>query len=89
MSILAETADQQLPRPTIKMGESFKYLGKFFDFQMSDKEHKTELISLANELMSDIDLKPLHPRTSFSCTTASSSQSCPGILLLHPSRKPG
>ena len=50
------------PVPTIKMGESFKYLGKFFDFQMSDKEHKTELISLANELMSDIDLKPLHPK---------------------------
>ena len=39
--------------PTDKMGESFKYLGKFFDFEMSDKEHKSELISLADELMYD------------------------------------
>ena len=62
MSILAKTADQQLHVPTIKMGESFNYLGKFFDFQMSCKEHKTELISLANELMSDTDLQPLHPK---------------------------
>ena len=34
--------------PSIKIGESFKYLGRFFDFDMSDKEHKSELISLVN-----------------------------------------
>ena len=48
--------------PTIKMGESFKYLGRFFDFDMSDQEHKSELMSLIDELMSDIDHKPLHPK---------------------------
>ena len=48
--------------PSIKIGESFKYLGRFFDFDMSDKEHKSELISLVNELMNEIDLKPLHPK---------------------------
>ena len=29
---------------------------------MTDKDHKSELISLIDELMSDIDLKPLHPK---------------------------
>ena len=50
------------PVPTVKIGESFKYLGRFFDFNMSDQEHKLELISLVNELMSDINLAPLHPK---------------------------
>ena len=48
--------------PTIQMGESFKYLGRFFDFDMSDQEHKSELMSLIDELMSDIDHKPLHQK---------------------------
>ena len=48
--------------PTTKMGESFCYLGRHFDFSMSNNKHKAELISLINELMSDIDLKPLHPK---------------------------
>ena len=50
------------PVPTVKIGESFKYLGRFFDFNMSNQEHKSELISLVNEVMSDIDLAPLHPK---------------------------
>ncbi len=48
--------------PTVKIGESFKYLGRYFDFSMSDQQHKSELLSLVHELMSDIDLKPLHPK---------------------------
>jgi hypothetical protein len=30
--------------PATKIGESFQYLGKYFDFNMSDKDHKQELI---------------------------------------------
>ena len=52
------------PVPTVKIGESFKYLGRFFDFNMSNQEHKSELISLVNELMPDIDLAPLHPKNT-------------------------
>ena len=48
--------------PTIKIGESFKYLGRFFDFDMSDQGHKSEIVSLINELMNEIDTKPLHPK---------------------------
>ncbi|CAB4018557.1 Hypothetical predicted protein [Paramuricea clavata] len=48
--------------PTIKIGEAFQYLGRYFDFNMSNNNHKTELTTLVNELMTHIDLKPLHPR---------------------------
>ena len=47
--------------PTTKTGESFRYLGKYFDFGISDKKHKEELITLLEDIMADIDLKPLHP----------------------------
>ena len=48
--------------PKINIGESFQYLGRYFDFEMSNNNHKEELTSLVNEIMTDIDLKPLHPK---------------------------
>ncbi len=48
--------------PKVNIGDSFKYLGRYFDFNMSDDNHKTDLITLVNELMTDIDSKPLHPK---------------------------
>ena len=48
--------------PKITIGESFQYLGRYFDFHMSNDNHKTELTTLLNELMTDIDSKPLHPK---------------------------
>ena len=48
--------------PTIKTGESFEYLGRHFDFNMTNEKHKSKLISLNDELMSEIDLKPLHTK---------------------------
>ena len=48
--------------PKINIGESFKYLGRYFDFQMSNDNHKTEITTLINQLMTDIDSKPLHPK---------------------------
>ncbi|CAB4031221.1 Hypothetical predicted protein [Paramuricea clavata] len=48
--------------PTVKIGEAFQYLGRYFDFNMSNDNHKTELTTPVNELMTDINSKPLHPR---------------------------
>ena len=42
--------------PCVEMGESFRYLGRFFDFNMS------EMSSLVQDLMNDIDIKLLHPK---------------------------
>ena len=44
------------------MGESSRYLGRYFDFNMSNKQHMSELSSLVQDLMCDIDEKPLHPK---------------------------
>ena len=48
--------------PTIKEGETFQYLGRYFNFNMSDEQHKSELCSLVDDLMNNIDSKPLHPK---------------------------
>ena len=48
--------------PKISIGEAFQYLGRYFSFSMSDEQHKSELISLVEELMADIDSKPIHPK---------------------------
>ena len=45
--------------PTTKIGEAFQYLGRYFDFNMSNDNHKMELTKLINELMTDIDSKLL------------------------------
>ena len=48
--------------PVIEMGKSFCYLGRYFDYEMSDNKHKLELVSLLTSKMKEIDLKPLHPK---------------------------
>ena len=48
--------------PYVEMGESFRYLGRLFDFNMSNNQHMSELSSLVQDFMNDIDIKPLHPK---------------------------
>ena len=48
--------------PKINIGEAFQYLGRYFSFNMSDEQHKSELTSLVEDLMADIDSKPIHPK---------------------------
>ena len=70
MKKLSTKSVQYLPKllinsvlvPCVKIGESFRYLGRFFDFDMSNQDHMTELTTLVRDLMSDIDMKPLHPK---------------------------
>ena len=48
--------------PRIEIGESFRYLGRYFDFNMSDEKHKSELYELFNSTISKIDELPLNPQ---------------------------
>ena len=50
------------PVSTVKQGESFRYLGRYFDFAMSNQVHKNKLSSLFTELLKEIDSLPLHPK---------------------------
>ena len=48
--------------PQVKVNESFRYLGRYYDFGISNEVHKKELISTVTETISQIDRLPLHPR---------------------------
>ena len=48
--------------PCVEIGVSFSYLGRFFDFNMSNNQHMSELSSILQDLINDIDIKPLHPK---------------------------
>ena len=48
--------------PAIEINESFKYLGRHFDYSMSNQEHRDNLCDTVDELLKDIDSLPLHPR---------------------------
>ena len=45
-----------------KLYESFTYLGKHFDFEMTSEIHKTTLLENLKEMMQSIDVLPLHPQ---------------------------
>ena len=47
---------------SIKQDETFLYLGRYFDFNMSEKEHQNELTSKLKEYMEKIDFLDIHPR---------------------------
>ena len=48
--------------PRIEIGESFRYLGLYFNFNMSDEEHQSEIFDLFNNIVSKIDDLHLHPQ---------------------------
>ena len=48
--------------PCVSTGSSFKYLGRYFDFQMRYYMHKSELIDMKNTILAQIDQLPLHPK---------------------------
>ena len=48
--------------PCVSTGSSFKYLGRYFDFQMSNYMHKSELFDMTNTILAQIDQLPLHPK---------------------------
>ena len=65
--------------PAIEIGKSFCYLGRYFDFEMSNNEHKSELMSNITKLLADIDLKPLHPKNKIVICSRYVSTNSPGI----------
>ena len=48
--------------PTVKIGESFKYLGRYFSFSMQNFGHKTILLDTITDLLTKIDNTPCHPK---------------------------
>ena len=48
---------------TIKPGESFLYLGRHYDYDMSEQEHKNALTKNLKDFMEKIDFLDVHPKT--------------------------
>ena len=48
--------------PPAKLDDCFTYLGRHFDFKMSDDKHKIELIGTITDQIEIIDELPLHPK---------------------------
>ena len=48
--------------PALKNNESFKHLGRYFNFEMDNEEHKKELLDITNKILNKVDTLPLHPK---------------------------
>ena len=48
--------------PPIDYDKPFTYLGRYFDFKMSDNQHQTEIIDTITDHLEKINQLPLHPR---------------------------
>ena len=48
--------------PTVKNGESFKYLGRFFNFEMNNKDHKGLLLTSLHDMLQTVDSLHIHPK---------------------------
>ena len=46
----------------VEPGGSFKYLGRYFDYNMDNSEHKRELLQKTTEILNIIDYLSLYPR---------------------------
>ena len=48
--------------PRVDIGKSFRYLGRYFDFNMTDEDHKSEIYETLANILKEIDDLPLHPK---------------------------
>ena len=48
--------------PRAELGKSFRYLTRYFDFNMSDQYHKSEVYDTLTNILNEIDNLPLHPK---------------------------
>ena len=46
----------------VEIDDCFTYLGRHFDFKMTNNKHKEEIVKTINDLFTTIDRLPLHPR---------------------------
>ena len=66
----ANSPNQYLPKlfvnnclvPRVDFGKSFRYLGRYFNLDMSDDYHKHETLDTLSDILNEIDQLPLHPK---------------------------
>ena len=68
--------------PPIKNGEPFKYLGRFFNDDMDNKDHKEILKSSLQTILKTVDSLYIHPKISYFCNIATSFPNSLGVVQL-------
>ena len=48
--------------PRVEIGESFRYLGRYFNFNMFDNDHKSEILDTLTDFLNKIDQLALYPK---------------------------
>ena len=48
--------------PTAEKGKSFKYLDRYYNYDIDDEEHKKNILETARELLHEVDSLPLHAK---------------------------
>ena len=48
--------------PAVDIGNSFKYLGRFFTFSMENYERKSILLETLTDVLNKMDAIPCHPK---------------------------
>ena len=48
--------------PTVEIGKSFNYLGRYFNFSMDNQNHLSEILDIVTNLMKQMDGIPCHPK---------------------------
>ena len=48
--------------PSVESNKSFKYLGRYFNFNMDNNDHMSTLLSIVKDLMIKTDSLPCHPK---------------------------
>ena len=51
--------------PTVKNGESFKYLARFFKFEMNNKDHKDLLLFSLHNMLQTVESLHIHSKNKF------------------------
>ena len=46
----------------MKKDENFKYLGRYYNFEMEESKHRDKAKTKIEDLMTSIDALPLHPK---------------------------
>ena len=50
--------------PTVEIGKTFKYLGRYYNYDMDDEERKNNILETPGELLHEVDSLPLHSKNS-------------------------
>ena len=80
-AISTKVIRKQFPDTTSEKDENFKYLGRYYNFQMEESKHRDKAKTKIEDLMTSIDALPLHPKKKCNYTNITSLARCRGISL--------